>query len=421
MENLAPRRTQKMVLGSFGICIIGFYCFMTSNLRESYSVSLAPCAANTYRSNNSQKTPQRSEEHQACQPKLNLMFMKTHKTASSTLMNILLRFGEKNKLRFALPDGRNDFFYPSNFFRTQVKAYEPGVCYNIVCNHMRFNAMEVEKLLPQDTFYFTILRDPAELFESSFHYYKGYVPQTWRIPGENQIEEFLQNPKQYFNPKGINQFYLKNLQFFDLGFENTMEADDPRVKQAIRFIEERFDLILISDYFEESLILLKDALCWEIEDVLFFKHNVRSPQSGLGMSPQLKFQAREWNGADWLLYQYFNASLWARIEKFGLRRMLENVQDLRRKLAEMEELCIDGGHAVEAQHISDGLLKPWQPLGSASILGYNLRSPMNPGQQEVCRKMLTPEIQYLSSLGVDLWLTRLWGWLGDSLALFRLS
>ncbi len=336
-------------------------------------------------------------------------------------MNILLRFGEKHQLRFALPNGRNDFFYPSSFFRTQVKSYQPGLCYNIVCNHMRFNAPEVEKLLPADAFFFTILRDPAELFESSFHYYKAYVPQTWRIPGENQLEEFLNDPNRYFNPQGINAFYFKNLQFFDLGFENNLESDDVRVQETIEYIENRFELVLISDHFEESLILLKDALCWQMDDLLFFKLNARNVMSVSPMSPELRTRARDWNGADWRLYLHFNATLWARVENYGRSRMEEQVRELRRRNAEMEAICIDGGGAVEAADITDGHMKPWQPIGKASILGYNLRRDIERQYEEVCRKMLTPEIQYLTDLGVNLWVTRLWGWFKDSVVQFSLS
>ncbi len=88
-----------------------------------------------------------------------------------------------------------------------------------------------------------------------------------------------------------------------------------------------------------------------------------------------------------------------------LRRshMEEQVRELRRRNAEMEAICIDGGGAVEAADITDGHMKPWQPIGKASILGYNLRSDIERQYEEVCRKMLTPEIQYLTDLGVNLW------------------
>ncbi|XP_056593192.1 galactosylceramide sulfotransferase [Triplophysa dalaica] len=404
-----PRLKHKLIMGTLVICMMGIYCFSAQTNHDTNSASFASCPQVTPQiSNNS------SAENVTCKPKVNLMFMKTHKTGSSTMLNILLRFGEKNQLKFALPNSRNDFFYPSTFFRSQVKNYRPGLCYNIVCNHMRFNAPEVEKLFPGDAAFFTILRDPAELFESSFHYYKGYVPQTWRIPGKNKLSEFLTNPSRYFNPEGINSFYLRNLQIFDLGFENNLEVDDPRVHESIEYVAKRFQLVLISDHFEESLILLKDALCWQMDDMLFFKLNARRAVSVSAMSPDLKGKAREWNGADWKLYQHFNATFWARVEAYGRRRMEEDVRELHRRNAEMEAICIDGRGAVVAEDITDVHMKPWQPLGDAAILGYNLRADIPQQFSDLCRKMLTPEIQYLTDLGVDLWLTRLWGWFKDN-------
>lgn len=362
-------------------------------------------------------TPAQSTESPSdeCSPKMNIMFMKTHKTASSTILNILFRFGEKHKLKFAFPDGRNDFFYPSPFLCSQVKDYRPGQCFNVVCNHMRFDRQEVAKLLPPDAVYVTILRDPADLFESSFHYYHKAVPFTWRISGENKLTEFLNSPQTFYSPEAFNSFYLKNLLFFDFGFDNNVEPDDPRVTTGIQYLLKQFNLVLIAEYFEESLILLKNTLCWTMEDILYFKLNVRKQSSVSQLTPELRAKALQWNGADWRLYQHFNASFWARIEAFGKERMKLEVSELRRRNAEMKAICIEDGAAVEFQKIHDRRFLPWQPLGDSSILGYNVKKKIDPKYRAICEKMLTPEIQYLSSLGVNLWLTRLWGWLKDTI------
>lgn len=343
-------------------------------------------------------------------PKVNLMFLKTHKAASSTILNILLRYGEKNKLKFGLPNGRNDFSYPATFSRMHVKDYKPGECFNIICNHMRFNPPEVEALLSDDAFFFTILRDPALVFESSFHYYKRVVPLTWRINSEDKLADFLNDPQLYFDSEGFNSFYLKNLHFFDFGFDNTLEPEDPRVDSAIRAIAERFQLILIAEHFEESLVLLKDALCWHMDDLLFFNMNTRRPKSVSWLTPELKAKARKWNGVDWKLYHYFNATFWAKVDAYGRKRMEKEVKELRQRNSEMAAICISGGMAVEDEDIRDQSMRPWQPVGESSILGYNMRSNIEQQYRELCRKMLTPEIQYLTDLGVNLWITRLWGW-----------
>ncbi|KAJ8005937.1 hypothetical protein DPEC_G00123070 [Dallia pectoralis] len=348
-----------------------------------------------------------------CTPKVDIMFMKTHKTASSTLLNILFRFGEKHQLKFAFPDGRNDFFYPSPFLRTQVKDYRPGMCFNIICNHMRFNAPELAKVLPADTAYITILRDPAELFESSFHYFGRLAPMTWKIPGEDKMGEFLRDPHYYFDPDGFNSFYLKNLLFFDFGQDNTLELGDPQVEEGIRAIASRFHLVMMVEHFEESLILLKDALCWEMDDLLFFKLNIRKGSTVSKLSPELRARALEWNAVDWRLYQHFNATFWREVEAYGSRRMAADVAELRRRNAEMVDICIEGGHAVDTADIREKAMKPWQPIGEKSIMGYNLKKDIDKTHRKLCRKMLTPELQYLADLGVNLWITKLWGRVRD--------
>ena len=55
-----------------------------------------------------------------CDPQENIVFLKTHKTASSTIQNIFFRYGLKNSLRFALPEkGWKSHLlgYPSPFQR----------------------------------------------------------------------------------------------------------------------------------------------------------------------------------------------------------------------------------------------------------------------------------------------------------------
>lgn len=338
------------------------------------------------------------------------MFMKTHKTASSTILNILFRFGEKHRLKFAFPNGRSDFYYPSFFDRNQVKGYQPGVCFNIVCNHMRFQYEEVRKLLPADALFVTVLRDPAYLFESSFHYFGGIIPLTWKVLGDDKLAEFLRDPWHYYDPKGFNAHYLQNLLFFDLGYDNNMDPNSPLVDQYIREIDGRFHLVMLLEYFDESLVLLKDLLCWELEDILYFKLNARKGSTVSKLTDELYQKATVWNLLDAKLYQYFNATFWHKVEAYGKARMAKDVARLNEENEKMKSICIDGGRPVDANSIQESAMQPWQPLGEKSILGYNLKKRIHKKHRKLCRKMLTPEIQYLTDLGVNLWITKLWGW-----------
>ena len=50
---------------------------------------------------------------------------------------------------------------------------------------------------------------------------------------------------------------------------------------VLEYIEEQFDLIMITEYFEESLILMKEQLGLEMEDIAFFAKNVARHKTAL--------------------------------------------------------------------------------------------------------------------------------------------
>ncbi|KAM5324417.1 galactose-3-O-sulfotransferase 2 isoform 3-T3 [Glossophaga mutica] len=83
-------------------------------------------------------------------PITNIMFLKTHKTASSTVLNILFRFAETHNLSVALPAGsRVHLGYPWLFLARYVEGAGPGGSqrrFNIMCNHLRFNLPEKPRL-----------------------------------------------------------------------------------------------------------------------------------------------------------------------------------------------------------------------------------------------------------------------------------
>ncbi|XP_068937535.1 galactosylceramide sulfotransferase-like [Petaurus breviceps papuanus] len=388
-------------------------CLFTGFLLLLYSHAIAPSEASMANAPepthcSSPPTSPANVSKGSCRPKTDIVFMKTHKTASSTLLNILFRFGQKHNLKFAFPSGYNDFHYPAFFKRSLVHNYQPGDCFNIICNHMRFSYSEVRSLVPPNTTFITVLRDPAHLFESSFHYFGMVVPFTWRLTGRNKLAAFLQDPDRYYDPNGFNAHYLRNLLFFDLGYDSGLDPRSPQVAEHIREVEQRFHLVMLQEYFDESLVLLKDLLCWELEDILYFKLNARRASAVPQLSGELYRRATAWNQLDALLYRHFNASFWRKVEAFGRQRMAREVASLRRENERMRSICIDGEHAVDAKDIEKSSLQPWQAMGAKTILGYNLKKRISHQYEQLCRKMVTPDIQYMTELGVNLWVTKLW-------------
>ncbi|NXI98962.1 G3ST2 sulfotransferase, partial [Psophia crepitans] len=333
-----------------------------------------------------------------CRAKTNVMFLKTHKTASSTVLNIMFRFVERYNLTVALPaDQQFHLGYPKTFLASFVEEFQAiGQHYNVMCNHLRFNPSEVKKVMAANTFYFSILRNPIPLLESSYTYYKNYVP-AFRI--SKDVNEYLASPMKYYHRADYGEnMYARNLMWFDFGYDNNAEDNKKYIQGVLMEIEQNFHLILIADYFDESMILLKHALCWDLDDVIYFKLNSRSQDTVQTLTPESEERIKEWCSLDWKLYLHFNQTFWRRIEEtIGLEELEKEVNHLRTRQKELMETCLLDQEAVVKEHIKDKALLPFQS-GDANILGYNLKQDLDNKTLRTCQKMVMPELQYMSYL-----------------------
>uniref|UniRef100_A0A8C6U4X9 Galactose-3-O-sulfotransferase 2 n=1 Tax=Neogobius melanostomus TaxID=47308 RepID=A0A8C6U4X9_9GOBI len=332
-----------------------------------------------------------------CKEKTHIVFLKTHKTASSTILNILYRFGESRNLTFALPLNKNSqLFYPFYFaphFVEGVTSHRISE-FHIMCNHMRFRKSEVAKVMPRDTFYFSILRNPVSMMESIFIYYKS-IPA---FHGKRTLDDFFNSSKTHYNASLVNNHYAHNILAFDFGLNNSATFDSPdlekQVSDAIFAIERDFGLVLISEYFEESMVLLRRSLCWSLEDVASFKLNSRSDRTRRKLSPETADKIKKWNALDWRIYLHFNATFWQKLDTvIGRQQLEEEVSELRALQAELAGVCLKDGGAVEPSKIKDAGLKPFQ-YGAAVIQGYNLNADMDNRTREMCERLILPELQY---------------------------
>ncbi|XP_064311906.1 galactose-3-O-sulfotransferase 2 [Phalacrocorax carbo] len=338
-----------------------------------------------------------SSQGETCEPKTDIVFLKVHKSASSTVMNILFRFGDTHNLTFAFPvRGGNQLSYPRHFLATFVKGFSPRSPqrFNILCHHMRFLQPEVQKVVSSSAIYFSILRNPVQLMESSFVYYKS----TSAFSRAHSLEEFLSQPYYYYNPADSDSHYARNLMTFDFGFNPDAEVSAERVQLMLKAIEASFDLLLISEYFDESMVLLKEMLCWDLDSVIAFPLNTRDNSTKSALSDTIMEKIKAWNRLDWEIYTHFNRTFWERIDRdIGRERMQQEVKALRERQAELARTCLQGMGSVAPKDIKDSSLRPLQH-GNAKILGYNLNQGLDKETESMCRRLVTPELQYSSTL-----------------------
>ncbi|XP_076349211.1 galactosylceramide sulfotransferase-like isoform X1 [Tachypleus tridentatus] len=272
--------------------------------------------------------------------KTNVVFLKTHKTGSSSIQNVLMRFGYNQDLLFALPKKGNYFGHPRPFHHAMIPNLTKPVTgkshYNIFTHHTRFNYLELKRSMPENTVFITILRDPVELFESLYSYYS--LNDFYKTP----LSHFSVNISEENSDMRFGDKIGRNQMSFDLGlevkdFENVSVLRDFTVK-----LNEEFDLVMITEQIDESLILLQNLLCWEIDDVVTFKLNARNEKFIKRLTPSVRLRLQKVNYADQVLYNFFKERLAEKIQNFGRAKLGAKVKELRIRKDFWYNFCVHG-------------------------------------------------------------------------------
>ncbi|XP_011662587.2 galactose-3-O-sulfotransferase 2 [Strongylocentrotus purpuratus] len=256
-----------------------------------------------------------------CSEVHHVVFLKTHKTGSTTVSSVFQRFGTKHNLTFLVPDYKHilsetDTFNTSKIGPPTSKSWNFSIGYQMFTNHIRYNRSEMDKVLHNAT-YVTILRNPVAQFESGFYYFKmdRFLPKS-----ENPIELFMSNPMKYYNY--VQQKYpgmenrIHSMQLYDLGMDPVdmyrMDVVDHYIKQ----LDRDFNLVMINEYFDESLVLLRKLLCWKMTDITYISKGIRSATFKRNTTDELRSKILQWNTGDAKLYSYFNKTFWEKVRNY---------------------------------------------------------------------------------------------------------
>ena len=262
-----------------------------------------------------------------------LAFAKTHKTGSSTLQNIFLRFGVNHDLNFVFPQNSWMFSLLDPWNVTEFTAGPwKDLTFDIFTAHSLWDHNRVRSLIPEAKFV-TILRHPVAVYESLF-VYMGVQKQSNMTLDEYVVKRI--NPKA----KRIPETYIgKNPLLWDLGLNVNDMEEKSKVEAKIKRLEEEFDLVMITEKFSESMVLLKELLHWDLEDVLYMSQNIRVQSQKSTLSKETEKFLKEWMWADMMLYEHFAKKFEKRIEEFGPERMTSQVADLEARNQRLLRNC----------------------------------------------------------------------------------
>ena len=162
--------------------------------------------------------------------------------------------------------------------------------YDMFLVHTRWNHSRISQLLNDrgDVFYFSIVRDPVELFRSYWDFYNltHFSNKTLETYARTTIYRDVTYKNKTRRTRGYNQMLLDfGLNFQEVLNKSSIDKDEKGaielVKNKVNEINNDFELVLLADddYFNYSIILLKNALCWQYEDMVNLKLNSHSEKS----------------------------------------------------------------------------------------------------------------------------------------------
>ena len=258
-------------------------------------------------------------------PKTHVAFLKVHKSGSTTTQNMLLRFGWNRNLTFVLPPSKNRFGYPNiislleSLTTSNTLPPPPGKQFDILCNHVIYSRNTFKLFLPADTFYIGIVRDPYENFKSILHYLRP--AHVFKINSSLPGSEFLRNPAAY-EPKMSPKFSsTKSRMSVEFGFpdEKVETNDKVEAQEYIKILDEDFGLVMVAEYFEESVVLMRRYLNWSTKDIIYLDKNVyRKENESPYLGPFDRQKYKKWAQIDYILYEHFFRKLWEHIRAGGL-------------------------------------------------------------------------------------------------------
>ena len=285
-----------------------------------------------------------------------VVFAKVHKAASSTVQNILLRFAMARNLSVLLPTGGPIISQSSSKIRREsiIPSIRGEKNYDILCSHVLYEEEEINKYFPKSAFRVAIIREPMKQALSALTYYTV----TWAVKElkggydkhkTDPITGFLKHPEDFSGGKKCPQpwSYVNSRMSYDLGLNvsklNNSKSSGTELKSSFKKLEIEFHLVLVSDLFDESMILLKRKLKWSMKDIIYIKVNQMhlDKNSVWRKKPNLtlaELQAfRHCNQIDYALYEHFLPIFLDKVEREPLFK--EEVTAYKRVLKSVSEFC----------------------------------------------------------------------------------
>ena len=282
----------------------------------------------------------------------NVAFLKVHKAGSTTVMNIFLRFAESNSLNVMLPVPDNYLGFDQTINLNNILPPPKHQTYNILCHHVIYNRSVFRQYMPRDTVFIAIVRDPVTQIISAAQFFDLFIDlrkKLGKIPGQRLMTTFLQNPDICTKAE---QKFVKTRMCLDFGIPREDLSSKDKIMSHLEILNDDFSLVMVMEMFDESLVLLKRYLCWDMKDIVYVPLNILSRQRDekVVIEGQDLDNLKKYNWPDFILYEYFKSNFERRIIEEG-KDFNDEVKTYKQILSQVGRYCKIKGKTMEGIQI----------------------------------------------------------------------
>lgn len=269
-----------------------------------------------------------------------ILFLKVHKAASGTATSVFFRFGLARNLKFVLPKYLN-IISISDSIKDKYIYPRLNQSFDIMTSHMIYGRSAVEKYLNKDTAFIGILREPYQQFKSSINYMQPkYV---YNLSINYPVQEYLKDPLKHeiANTRGPRFSWINNRQSVEFGFPDDVivNKNTTAIDTYIQKLDKEFHLVMIAEYFDESIVLMRRMLNWSLKDILYRNLHIRGwDRKNTLPRPYDRMRFRKWASVDYALYDFFFKRLWQQIKLAG-SDFYDEVLYFKKIRAEVDDFC----------------------------------------------------------------------------------
>jgi len=175
--------------------------------------------------------------------------------------------------------------------------------YDVFVSHARYTPKVLNKIMGKDYKLISIIRDPAERLNSQ--YYFGNLANKRNLT----LNKLVKRNKMDMRLVCGNAFVTA----FGIDCNKRDYYNVSLVQSKIAEINKKFDLILIQEFMEESLILLKRLLSMKWEDVVQISIKKTTHKEKIQKKVRKMLMKRLW--PDYLFYDFFKAKFQREVAK----------------------------------------------------------------------------------------------------------